>query len=409
MIPDGYKEFMKEKIDEYIEEHHKLPQKSELKHLAIEPLIFEYGNWRNVLIEFGYKKKETPESAFQSLQELQKELMGLPTLPEAKQYGIDTRLLINEFGSWKNVKHALKQATDDPYQIKRTKQKKFNEKIESDEQKIIELTKKNKKIPTARIIRNNDIDINRILLKYGSLNMAKKELKLYDIYEDIVKKDLKKISKKKTNKELFMYLKKIDFKPLISKYGSVENLCKELNIPALDIEKIREEILEEMKKQRKLPDMNYLKNQGIELRGLLEIYKTWKNIITALKLDVIEEEMLVEDIISLMKKLGHVPTVKEIKEANLNINKIFKKYNGWKNFREKYKIEELFSETHFESIIDDINIKKEILQISRLIKIIGHEPTIEEAKEYDIDTNILLQSYPSWNFVLSVVKKECHA
>ena len=392
MIPNGYKEYIKEQIDNYIEVHKKLPQKTDLKDFAIEPLIFEFGNWRNALIELGYLKNETPETAFQSLQELQDELHGLPSYMEAKEAGIDTKILVQTYGTWKNVKNELKAHTTKTYAMKKINEEKFNEKIKEDEEKIIELTKKNKKIPTAKDLMLNQIDMNRILKKYITWNNAKEQLKLYDIYEEIVIEQMKDLYLKEGKKPSLSVIAQhhININSLISKYGSWTNACKHLNISTFDVNKFKEYVLKEMKKQRKLPSLASLKRKGFDEKELLKIYKNWHKVITELGLDIEEEKLLVEDIQNLCNKLGHVPTLDELKKHHLHHPAIFKKYHGWEKFKKQYGIK-------FTEINERINTEECEKKLKLVEKIIGKFPTKEEAKEFDVDVDILLKKYGSWN------------
>lgn len=392
MIPNGYREYIKEQIDNYIHVHKKLPQKTDLKKFAIEPLIFEFGNWRNALIELGYLKNETPETAFQSLQELQDELHGLPSYMEAKEAGIDTKILIQKYGTWKNVKNELKKHTTKTYTMKKINEEKFNEKIKQDEEKIIVLTKEKKKIPTAKDLMVNNIDMNRILKKYITWNNAKEQLHLYDIYEEIVISQIKELYLQEGKKPSLSVIAKhhININPLITKYGSWTNACKHLPISTFNIDKFREYVLEEMKKQRKLPSLSYLKRQGFDEKELLKIFKNWHNVISELKLDIEEEKMLAEDIQHLCNKLQHIPTLEELKEYNLHYPTVFKKYHGWENFKKKYGIKVM-------EIHEEINTEECEKKIKLVEKIIGKFPTKEEAKDFDIDVEKLVKKYGSWD------------
>ena len=241
MIPNGYKNYIKTKIDEYIKQHHKIPQKNDMQDLSIEPLIFEYGNWRNVLLEFGYIKVSTPESAFKELQDLQDELEGTPSLLEAKEAGIDTKALIQFYGNWRNVKKELKEKTTKVYKVKKTKEPIFNKKIKKDEEKLIAFTKQQKKIPTAKDAINQHVDMNKIIKKYGTWNNAKEQLQLYDIYESIVVEEVRELHIQNNKKPSLTMISNanIDIKPIVAKYGSWTNACKHLNITTFDKEKTK--------------------------------------------------------------------------------------------------------------------------------------------------------------------------
>ena len=399
MIPNGYKTYIKKQIDEYIYTYEKIPQKTDLKDLAVEPLIFEYGNWRNALIALGYLKVDTPESAFHSLQDLQDTLEGAPSLIEAKEAGIDTKILIQKYGSWKNVKKQLKAHTTKTYKMKKTNQTKFNEKVQKDEEKILELTRNLKKIPTAKDIIDHGIDINRILKKYNTWNNAKIQLHLYEIYEEIVLKDIKDLYIKNEKKPSLSDISnhKINIKPIVSKYGSWSKACTHLNITCFDKEKMKEYILEEMKKQRKLPSLTALKKNGFQEKELLKVYKTWHNAIVDLGLDIEEEKILAEDIQNLCNKLQYIPTIEELKEHGLYSSPIFHKYHGWEKFRENYEIKV----QKIDKTTDTSEIEKKLKLVE---KILGKMPSVEEAKEFDINVEKLLKKYGTWNAVVACIK-----
>jgi len=182
MISYGYEKYIKEVISEYIREHNSLPQKMDLKDISTEPLISEYGSWRNVLISFGFLEHETPEMVFEKLKKLQLELNNSPTLIDLKNNDINVRPLIKKYGSWGNVKKELKEYLPEKYIYKR--KDKIEERIKEDELKIIELTKELMKVPSANDVRKKKININRILGKYRTWENAKKELMLEKVLRE---------------------------------------------------------------------------------------------------------------------------------------------------------------------------------------------------------------------------------
>ena len=231
MLPNGYKDFIKEKINECYIENHRLPNKNDLKDYSVEPLIFEYGNWKYALVELGFMSEENIENEFKDLLQLQDLLEGSPSLEEAKEAGINTKLLIEAYNGWRNVKKELKKQTTKTYRIKKTKIDQFNEKVKKDEELLKNITMKYMKLPTVQMAINNGVEINRVLKKYGTWIKAKEELNLYDIYEYTIVNKIKElgiIDKKMIEKELkkTKYVYKPSLKPLITHYGSWENVCK---------------------------------------------------------------------------------------------------------------------------------------------------------------------------------------
>lgn len=107
--------------------------------------------------------------------------------------------------------------------------------IQKDEILLIEITKHYTIVPTVQIAIDNQVEINRILKKYDTWSNAKKELKLYEIYENEIIKKIKKIGgidKEKIEKELKKTNEKYkpELKSLILKYKTWKNVCKIFNL-----------------------------------------------------------------------------------------------------------------------------------------------------------------------------------
>lgn len=292
MLPNGYKDFMKEKIKEFYNNNNRLPNKNDLKEYSVEPLIFEYGNWRYALMALGFLSEESIELEMKNLLQLQDQLEGAPSLEEANNAGIHTKLLIQSYNGWKNVKQELKKRTTKRYKIKKTKQTEFNEKIKKDEEILKEITKKYKRIPTVKMAINNGVEINRILKKYDSWTNAKKELQLYEIYETAIIpkiKELDTINQKTIEKELkkTKYIFKPTIKPLLMKYKTWENVCTKFSLnnsssftenekliikQSLDNLNLIEKII------GKFPEIEDVHGYDVDVNLLLKKYGKWENI-----------------------------------------------------------------------------------------------------------------------------------
>ena len=290
MLPNGYKEFIQEKINEFYIENRRLPHKNDLKDYSVEPLIFEYGNWKHALSALGFLSKENINEEFKDLLQLQDELQGPPSLEEAKEAGINTKLLIDTYDGWRNVKKELKNKTTKTYKIKKTKIDQFNKKVQKDEILLIEITKHYTIVPTVQIEIDNQVEINRILKKYDTWSNAKKELKLYEIYENEIIKKIKKIGgidKEKIEKELKKTNEKYkpELKSLILKYKTWKNVCKIFNLKSTveftnDEEKIIEKSLQNIELIEKIigqfPSISDAKDYDINVDLLLKKYGSWE-------------------------------------------------------------------------------------------------------------------------------------
>lgn len=292
MLPNGYKDFIKDKINEFYIKNNRLPHKNDLKDYSVEPLIFEYGNWKYTLIALGFSNKESVKTTFQDLINLQDELEGLPSLEEAKEASINTKLLINTYGNWRNVKNELKNQTTKKYKIKKTKQDEFEKKIKKDEIILKKITEKYKRIPTVKMAIESNVEINRILKKYDTWLNARKELNLYEIYESAIIKEIKKLKttdqnliEKEFNKTKQLY--KPTLKPLIKKYNSWDIICNKFDLQELyhfsenenqEIEKSLKNIKLIEKIIGKFPEIEDVSGYDVNIELLLKKYGSWENI-----------------------------------------------------------------------------------------------------------------------------------
>lgn len=183
MISEGYKTYVKERINEYILENDKLPSKNDIEDIILEPIIGEYGSWKNVLIHFGFLKSINCDEMFEELLKLQSKLNHPLRMSDIRKERINIRPLLKKFGTWGKLKQELIAHLPVEYQKKKMMNEDFLRKIIEEENKLKQLTKKYNKIPTAKLARDNNVNINSLLLKYKTWNQAKRDLKLENIIE----------------------------------------------------------------------------------------------------------------------------------------------------------------------------------------------------------------------------------
>ncbi len=106
--------------------------------------------------------------------------------------------------------------------------KKTNE--SSEKEKVMALMTELKKMPTREDLKTNNVNIDNLMVKYGSWRKIKDSLKLADKYEEILCKQLSEL--KKTDKLTMenCRAKDIDISFLIRKYGGWKQVLKQAKI-----------------------------------------------------------------------------------------------------------------------------------------------------------------------------------
>ena len=169
-------------------------------------------------------------------------------------------------------------------------------------------SKSNKKL-TIKDVKENNIDLDNLMKKYGSWRNIKKELlespkKTYSKENNKTKRVSKKISnKKKTNTE-----------NNISVEQKLINLTNSL---------------------KRVPTREDIK--GINISELVNKYGTWKNVKKELGLYDIYEKNMINEILNLRSENGKLPTIQKCRENKIDVVYFIKKYGTWKKAMEQIK------------------------------------------------------------------------
>ena len=120
-------------------------------------------------------------------------------------------------------------------------------------------------------------------------------------------------------------------------------------------------------------------------KALLEIGLTVNRILSEE-----DETFIINQIKDLYKKIGHAPSLRELKDNNIRTGKILNKYKGIVNLYKEINIP-LNSEISKKDFFSNSNLSFLFLSLNA--------PTIEEAKEYGINTRILIVYFKGWKNV----------
>ena len=404
LMAEGFKNYVKEAVFNFINKTGRIPTKKDMleENISIEPLISTYGTWTNVLKALDCYKKDnrvsvTEEETFELLYKLQEKIGSIPTFTQVKKEKIDITILLKEYGKWSVVKEVLKGRLDKET-AKKDKDKALIFDLEKTTEILIEETKRSKRIPTRKQANEMGLNTSKLIELFGSWENVINELNIYKTHEERVVLQLDTITELQKKRPTLMEIRerKIDVSPLINKYGSWRKACEELNLDSkyVDIESIKEQVIELAKKLNRRPTVLDVQKEEIDVKSLIREYKGWKNVVKELDLDRFEINEIKEEILMLSEELDRTPKFKDLVNNKINVKKILSKYKKWSIFRTKIGLPTF-------SKFSNTQLKEKEQQILDLADELKKTPTIRDINAKKLKITALINRYGSWNNVLS--------
>lgn len=213
---------------------------------------------------------------------------------------------------------------------------------------------------------------------------------IIEVIEDFKLKNNGKIPTKKEINELG-----ISIQPLIDTFGGWKKSLISLGL-IRNNKSISEELLDLKERLNRIPTLLDLKKANISINLVVKEYGSWNN---AKKVLNGEEDMLtateVENhIIEIVKDTNKVPTVKEIKEADINIKPLLNKYDSWTNAKKVLNINSYVNKKHTLSKEEINEIRDNIIPIQNQLK---KKPLISDLKNNNIPLRKLMKHFGNWN------------
>lgn len=401
IVSEGYKQYVQGFVNDFFNKNGKLPNKKDILEMgvSIEPLITAMGSWKNVLTSLGFEVHNLDstinnEEALNKLRELQEKLGSTPTLVNVKKENIYIKNLISKFGSWNNIKRILKgEISEDEAQKDEYKNNEFN--LNKEIETLKDLTRELHKTPNIVEAKTKGLNVYKLVKIYGSWSKVKEELGLKNIEQDFIVSSIKEMQKKTVKRPTLQKLKEnnINTATLIKKYGTWKNACSVLNLSLYDLEGIKRDVFELAETLNRAPKRYELEECGVNVMPLIVEYNGWYNAVKSIKLDEFDEMRLAEQIKKLSVKLDRTPTIEDLKVHHINIAKMFKKYKGWSNFREKIGLPK------YSRFSNSLLMERE-QEIIVLGKKLGRTPTLKDIKASKISISPLVNRYGGWNELL---------
>lgn len=289
-------------------EHKKAPRAGDFERKIIKPLIDKYKGWKNVYNMLNLNKVEET-IIFNQITDLSKEINNTPTIKDLRANHIKFSRIFKENKGWTNVKKLIGL----PKRSKYT----YSE-LDAMEQKLLKVGKKYDKF-TISIAKKNKLKINPLISRYGSWNnlLFKLGFKLNNKYTDeaiqSLLEDIKVLAEKLGKTPTIKDLKNNDIpvNPLKRKYGSISKCMIEIGLePVVLSHKAynRDELLSKLSelKERigKTPSAKLAKENGIRVNGLIREFGKWSNVKEILEGNYLPEEALQLSTKKLISKVG---------------------------------------------------------------------------------------------------------
>ena len=363
--------------------------------------LFE--NWNKAKEELSLRMIAI-EEIVKDIKEIQKENVKRPSLSELKDYGVNTTLLIKEFGTWKEACNELNIALYDEEGIKTS---------------LTDLAKSLGRTPLLKDIKDKNIPINYLIKEHSSWKNVVSDMELYKYDLDKTINEIKELSEIIDNTPRIVDMKEngvTKLSKVLKYYGGWNNLRAEIGLPKhskysyTEIKSIENDILSLADYLGNTPTLKEVLDRKIKYTALLSKYGSWNEILNGLGLELNnkysdkEIDNLINKIKNLALELGRTPTISEMKDNNIAISPLKRKYGS---------VSKCLIENGIKpNVLSSKNLDKDeiIKEIQALATKIGKKPSMKMVKENGIKVYALLKEYGSWKNIkkiISVNDEEC--
>lgn len=190
----------------------------------------------------------------------------------------------------------------------------------------------------------------------------------------------------------------ISIKPLIDTFGGWKKALTNLGIIKTD-KNITEQLVKLKEKINRLPTLLDLKNEGISINLVIKEYGSWGNARKALsgEENISTATEIENHIIDLTKNLNRVPTVQDIKDANIDIKPLINKYDSWTNAKKSLNIVNYINKESVVNLLSKEEIKNIKTKIIEIQDKLGKKPSISDLKNTEIPLRKLIKHFGNWN------------
>lgn len=323
LVSEAYNSFLIEFINKFIKENDKLPTRKDLENngVAVDLILKSYGDLKRAFSQLGFEEyiSDDISNAKEIVSNYVKNNGTFPTIMQAKKEGVKTMKVLCNFSNWTKFKNHLLQEDNSLLEIIKNKEENA---INQEKENLIEIIKNTSSIPTLSELKDLNISIKSLLKKFGSY---RKIIEVFDLKEVLNQTLESKLNQDST-----------DLKNFILNNGRIPNEEEFENL-GLDLNSIKK-----LYKNKDNFIENFL-NQNKELKEMLEKEKEIK----------IQTEA--DKLIALTKQKEEMPTIKEAQEHNINVNLLIKEFDNYSNVKYHFRLDE---------IVDDI-VKNKILNIQK--------------------------------------------
>lgn len=179
-----------------------------------------------------------------------------------------------------------------------------------------------------------------------------------------------------------------DKKTTKTRRGRKKSITATINTSSKQNTKLNDEIIQTIRKMQfelgRIPSIEELKNANIDVNQISKAYGGWRNLKKKLK-DTSEEDSIYD----LMQKLNKIPTREDIKENNISIDNLLLQYGSWREIKKNLNLDEKY---------EDI-VKKQLQELKNTENL-----TMDNCKSHNIDISFLIRKYGGWKNVLHELK-----
>lgn len=368
-------------------------EQAKAKGINVNKLIRMFGSWSKVKAELNlYDVQE--EAVITEIQSLQEETIKRPTLEKIKENNINIKPLIKKYGSWKKACNYLNISLFDLDVLKN---------------KVLEMAKDLNKKPTVYELKANGINVTPLAKEYGGWYNLSKEMELHKFDEYRIMEQIQEVAEKLDKTPTINDLKAEHIKTtkIFKTYGGWNKLRETIGLPKYshytntEIKEMEKELLELGDKLGRTPTLKEAKFFNIQLSPLINRYGSWNNLLFKLGFKLNNKftdeaiDALASEVQELANKLGKAPTMRELKDSEIPLNPLKRKYGSFGEcllalgLKPRVLSHKLFN-------------KGEVMaELKELADRIGKMPSMKVAKQNGIKVHSLIRELGTWTNVKS--------
>lgn len=364
--------------------------------ITMSKIMKHFKTWNNAKEELKLEDIEKNIIAMEII-ETQKSTVSKVSAKDLEDCDISYRKVKKYFGSWKNAVDEIGLVEERKNSVK---------------DKVVELANRLKRTPSCKDIKEEGIPI-AFITKETPWVQVKREWELDNIENSYIMSQIVELSKEIDYTPTIKEIRENEIKisRLLKQNGGWNKVREIIGLPKHSkyknsyIDSVEQELLELSEKLGRTPTLTLAKENGIKVSALKARYGSWNDALFSIGLKLNSKytdkaiDQLTQNIKDLASAMGRTPTLRDLKEHNIPINPLRRKYGS---FEVCYDAIGLTPNTQTSKTYDK---DRTIKALKSLTQKMGKAPSAKVAKDEGIKLSYLIKEIGSWKKVKEIISR----